>query len=69
MVVGWISPRTLADFGGSGNRKVPRRVSMHLGRSPKSPFLRFPLRDKPDYHVLRARPRSLVRTQGICFNV
>jgi hypothetical protein len=56
MGVGGISLRTLADFNGSGNWKVPRRVSMHLGRSPKSPLLRFPLREKPDYHVLKWTP-------------
>lgn len=66
MVVGGISPRTVAGFLASGKLKLSRRVSVHLGLLSEPPYLRFPLREKRDYHALTTMPRG-VREYGVDF--
>jgi hypothetical protein len=43
----------MPDSAASGNRNVIRRICWHLERFSKLPLQRFPLREKPDYHVPR----------------
>jgi hypothetical protein len=56
----------MPDRASYGNRKVIARFSGCLGLLKLLPYLVYPLRDKPDYHVLKIRARR-VRDQELDF--
>jgi hypothetical protein len=49
----------MPDRASYGNRKVIARFSGCLGLLKLLPYLVYPLRDKPDYHVLKMPARGI----------